>query len=228
MQANIANPSLANAYARVDRAREHLVALTREIDSFLSSVVYSLSIGPAATGVFTDVGRMPALISILVGEILYNLRSGLDYLVYELAYLDSGQIQEQTQFLIEDREAGWENKRGQKLKQISDSHVERIKDFQPFRGCDWTGTLRDLSNPDKHRTLTVISHRGSVVVSTNATTTNQTLRFAAHDTARPSNRSVTVVFDDGTSVRKILQELTESVPALLDVFKPDFPPDPSA
>jgi hypothetical protein len=36
----------------------------------------------------------------LVGEICYNLRSALDYLVFELAKHDSGTRQENTQFPI--------------------------------------------------------------------------------------------------------------------------------
>jgi hypothetical protein len=44
---------------------------------------------------------IPEEISIVVGEICYNLRAALDYLVYELARLDSGCIQNGTQFPIE-------------------------------------------------------------------------------------------------------------------------------
>jgi hypothetical protein len=41
-------------------------------------------------------------IGILVGEICYNLRSALDYLIFELAKLDSGVEQRGTQFPIMD------------------------------------------------------------------------------------------------------------------------------
>jgi hypothetical protein len=33
---------------------------------------------------------------------------------------------------------------------------DAIKRYQPFAGCQWTGLLRDLNNPDKHRTLTSV------------------------------------------------------------------------
>ena len=52
---------------------------------------------------------IPAMLGILIGETIYNLRAILDYLVYELAILDSGQIQKGTQFPIEDTESEFDS-----------------------------------------------------------------------------------------------------------------------
>src|SRR5689334_11619575 len=89
--------------------------------------------------------------SVVVGEIVYNLRAALDYLVYVPAEQDSGARQSGTQFPIEDSQQGFTAHRPTRLKGVSDEHAAVIRQFQPYRGCEWTRTLRDLSNPDKHR-----------------------------------------------------------------------------
>src|SRR5436309_10315666 len=33
------------------------------------------------------------------------------------------------------------------------AHVREIEALQPDSGCAWTGRLKEISNPDKHRTL---------------------------------------------------------------------------
>src|ERR1022692_3409696 len=45
---------------------------------------------------------VPIDVPIIIGETVYNLRSALDFLVFVLAWADSGKRQEGTQFLIED------------------------------------------------------------------------------------------------------------------------------
>lgn len=102
-------------------------------------------------------GRCPPEIGILVGETVYNLRAALDYLVYELAILDSGHVQEKTQFPIESCESEWESNQDRRLAGLNPTHKALIKCLQPYRECDWTGVLRDISNPDKHRTLTLVN-----------------------------------------------------------------------
>lgn len=40
------------------------------------------------------------------------------------------------------------------LRKIPDPVVRIVETYQSFAGCDWTPMLRDLSNPDKHKTPT--------------------------------------------------------------------------
>jgi hypothetical protein len=42
-----------------------------------------------------------------------------------------------------------------------------VESFQPYMGVEWTKTLRDISNPDKHRELTVLNKEGSFVFTYN-------------------------------------------------------------
>jgi hypothetical protein len=68
---------------------------------------------------------------------------------------DSGNATPRTQFVIADSEERWEDQRW-RLKGVGPGHQDAIKRYQPFAGCQWTGLLRDLNNPDKHRTLTSV------------------------------------------------------------------------
>lgn len=104
-------------------------------------------------------------ISITMGEIAYNLRSALDFTVYELAVIGTGGPVKGTQFPIEDTSAAFQMRvtgRDKKGKQIRNGYflkgvppqaITLIRDLQPFAGCAWTRELRELSNPDKHRHL---------------------------------------------------------------------------
>jgi hypothetical protein len=51
---------------------------------------------------------IPIGFGICMGEICYNLRTALEYLIFELAKLDSGVSQNGTQFPIEDTRKGFE------------------------------------------------------------------------------------------------------------------------
>jgi hypothetical protein len=109
--------------------------------------------------------------AVIVSAIIHHMRAALDYLVYELAREDSAGIaQDGTQFLIEDVKTDPENpKRGFDyrariyLKGLSPAHVDTIEQLQPYSGVPWTKALRDISNPDKHRKLTVIRGRDRAV-----------------------------------------------------------------
>jgi len=133
---------LDHAVARVNRAQEHLADLIRRLSG--------LAFEP---GLRKPQIERDLMFSILVGEVCYNLRAALDYLVFELAKLDSGAEQEQTQFPIAD-DAGKFKEQSQRLKGLKRTHVKAIESLQPYNhGCEWTRRLRDWSNPDKHRTL---------------------------------------------------------------------------
>jgi hypothetical protein len=147
------------AVARVTRAEEHFADLLQRIVLHGQARTKEIEFSPHPTeakGIVVDRKRDLApdpMFSILVGEICYNLRAALDYLVFELSKHDSGAEQEQTQFLIEDEVGEFLKKVPWRLKGLTPAHVAAIEVLQPFKGCEWTRRLRDLSNPDKHRTL---------------------------------------------------------------------------
>jgi hypothetical protein len=94
---------LEGAFQRLARAGEHLADLQSRLAVLQkqqeSATSAQFSAEPPYHFEFIVPVSVPASmrIPILIGEICYNLRSALDYLVYELAKHDSG-AQSDTQF----------------------------------------------------------------------------------------------------------------------------------
>jgi hypothetical protein len=173
------------------------------------------------------------IFGILVGEICYNLRAALDYLVYELAILDSGSSK-RTQFPIEKSPSGFSSRtrEGGFLEGVSPAHVADLGLVQPFNGCLWTQNLQKISNPDKHRTLRGITGQHDVKVdvdsdrtkleggpgiirsATSADGTELFLRFQI---------ATDLFLDDGSPAMTQLNEIRAEVENTLTRFKVDFP-----
>lgn len=231
--------SLDGAYKRFGRANEHMLDLERRISTLLqedfkratkeTQFIRSPQIGADHIPflVFRFPPKLPPPIcSILVGEIIYNLRAALDYLVYELACFDSKQEIDGTQFPIEDSEENFSKRicsveakgKGKYLRGVSPEHIAVIKRLQPFNRCKWTKRLRTISNPDKHRKLSFLEHSISVAVQITDT--------EASTTEHPMNmnhiKGFEIVFRDGTPVIETLEQLMLKVRQTLDSFKSEF------
>lgn len=181
--------------------------------------------GPAFVGGGVEYIYAPPILSILIGETLYNLRSALDYLVHELVYLDTGKHKGGTKFLIEDTEDAWNkhlsgptttgrDRRKMWLHRMTPAHQAALKALQPCYGCTWTGRFRALSNPDKHIRLT------GVVVTVN---------HGSHGAiAGPGpvmvifNLTTKIAFEDGSFVVETLKLFQEEVTNVIEAFDPDF------
>jgi hypothetical protein len=91
-------------------------------------------------------------LGLLASEVLHHMRCAVDYLVYNLAWLDSGQRQEHTQFPVCSKAADFNSAGTQKrMKGLTDEHKSWIEAVQPFNGESWAQLLASLSNIDKHR-----------------------------------------------------------------------------
>lgn len=156
----MAEPSLADSRAKLCRARDHLAALEAETKKHWKRRPYDLSIeGDVDTGEYVVSLRPrepPKEYGLIIGDVIANLRGALDYLVYALAWLDSGFPQEQTQFPIADTLEQFESTKARRLKGLSPAHVAAIEALQPYNGGDWLARLRDLSNTDKHMHLSLV------------------------------------------------------------------------
>ena len=227
---------LDGAYERVKRAGKHLTYLKRRINIF-RQVAIDTAVDNDYLDLLKEVERrqkpvtlrgvssypVPSIIEILIGEIIYNLRAALDYLVYELAHFDSSSIVDHTQFLIEDCKKDFRSKRNYRLKGVSTKHRADIELLQPYNGCQWTKLIRDLSDPDKHRRLTT-----SYAVVRDI----QTLHPGSTEPVRPDRKmyvpadfSIDIHFYDRTQIITIdtLKQLKLYVTDTLNFFKPDFP-----
>lgn len=182
-----------------------------------------------------DMIPTPLIYPVIIGEICYNLRSALDSLVYELAINDSGQPQEGTHFPIEDSPEGFRIREDPTagprchLRGVNAPHIAAIERLQPYNGCDWTKTLRSISNPDKHGPLTTtVSHRVGFVKFF----TTPPLDTSEGPVRRARCRGVevyvqhpvfvAVLFADGSGVVKTLRLLQSRVAETLESFQPDF------
>lgn len=207
---------LDGAFIRLDRAEEHLnelksisadlIKMEREV--VLNGIRANMKFGPSVP--------IPLKYSVLIGEAIYNLRAALDYLVYELALLDSGVAQECTQFPICDTPKGFRRKPKTWLGGINETHTAAIERLQPYNGVNWTKWLQTISNPDKHRHLSIPKHDGTVEYTTTSDPEEVTSVYV--------NLYIDqfIAFDDGLPVIDTLEKIKLQVANVLADFKPKF------
>lgn len=158
------------------------------------------------------------LISILIGESVYNLRAALDYLVYELAWLDSGQVQEGTQFPIDKSQTEFKRSCKRFLAGVNPTHCDWIEQFQPYNGCKWTPLLQALSNPDKHKQLTHVRK----YVSSTQRAVKPPVQTETGMTVDVEDKMVASITIQGVGVENALRTLHEEVGKVLALFDPEF------
>lgn len=246
---------LDGAFARIDRTegqvRElaHIIENVRKAadNAFISQKkadALKLQMGERSRISFASsaiIDEIPFDAAVVVGEIIYNLRAALDYLIYELAKRDSGCEQKGTQFPIQserekpsktpDCRYGFSEYFLNKLRGVSHDHILAIEKLQPYAGCTWTETLRDLSNPDKHRKLIILGG-GRIQWATVAKGPTGSLENYPGMTFRVDTDTeinvhfenfINVTLPDGqTPIMETLQILQHEVSATIDAFKPEF------
>jgi hypothetical protein len=238
--------ALSPAYLRIKRAGIHLTDLEARINTFWEStnrtIVVNLKVesGELTFNGFSDdhpPPTIPAVFGVIVGEITYNLRCALDYLVFELALLDSGVEQSRTQFPIEDSEESWDSRWPRLLKGVNVEHRTRIEGYQPYKRDNWLAWLRDVSNQDKHRQwiITPVEVTGPIYWRKGEPGSfDGDARGFVRRTVTTDGREVDVhmygdltsyvtLGDGGPPVVEFFQQLKARVAEVLDHFKPDFP-----
>ena len=166
--------------AKIDRASSQIQMLSADIDQFCAeirgAIIQEIDSGAGEQKwVFRGATPAPPIEwSIRAGEILYNLRSALDHLVWQLVLANGLVPSRANQFPIWDEEAAWESDvTARFLRGVAEKDKGMIRYLQPFnpflqlpvngqyRPCNAQvfGTLRDLCNVDKHRHLNLILAR---------------------------------------------------------------------
>jgi hypothetical protein len=225
---------LRGAYRRHARAGEHLAnleGLVQRITALCENGVLAQQDpdtqiwGPSQT----VLDPLTAEAGVLVGEIVHNLRAALDYLVYVLAESDSGAPQADTQFLIADTPQGFTGRGPGCFKGLSDEHVAVIRQFQPFKGGEWTRTLRDFDNAAKHREI--VSVNVDVSISSVLQLTEYVLGGELDADGKPIPLGVNMYFKgrpeillpEGHPIMETLRELQTQVGFVLGLFTYEFP-----
>lgn len=172
-------PSLQDPYLKLERAREHLRTLDKEIQTFLQSTprpyrgVREVDPRDGSHVWRLKIDRTPPdRLGVLVGDVVHNQRAALDHLAWQLALLTKKRPRRSTQFPIYLNQ--YPAYRGQRafnphgIKQMADipkPAQDIIKSKQPYTvpgGLDPRNTplwfIHELDIVDKHRLIPVLSH----------------------------------------------------------------------
>jgi hypothetical protein len=158
--------SLDSVRLKIDRAHEHLDALEGEITRYYATKPAEFVADP--TVYEDDAGQQfvfgsfksdapPPHIAVVMGDVLQNLRSALDYLIWELVLANKQQPGKKNQFPICETDKGFSNELGRgRLDGVHADAVTEVKRLQPyFGGADvnpsFLWTLEKFTNINKHR-----------------------------------------------------------------------------
>jgi hypothetical protein len=166
----ISDSELAIAREKVLRAYKHLQVAERMIRRFVRNDCGVDKKLNAKTNEYDVIARLPeppAVIGLLIGDCVHNLRSSLDHIVYALIQTNGATPTDRTMFPIRDTEIGYSHQIN-KLKRIDGiptTVATLIERLQPYhtgnKGLDYTlhplWVLDKLNNIDKHRRLMLSS-----------------------------------------------------------------------
>lgn len=160
----LSNIQLEGISAKVERARATLLGLETGINEHCEAEVRRLeSAARERSPLAADVDEPDTIYdyAVAVGEVAYNLRSGLDHLVWQLVLANRGKPDTQTEFPIFRKESDYRRDAERKLHGLTDDQLRMVEELQPFRDAINIGPhlwmLRTICNIDKHRHLNVVS-----------------------------------------------------------------------
>lgn len=108
---------------------------------------------------------LSASLPVILGEAVQNMRTALDYLVYELALfaLAGKTLRTRTQFPIATAVENYFTTGRHQVRPLLGEHRRRIRKLQPYQSSGdpkdtALATLNRLSNTEKHRLLLTVTH----------------------------------------------------------------------
>jgi hypothetical protein len=164
----MSNASLDGVWAKLNRAGEHIDTLADAIGSFINADPQPLALSvpylDPDDGWHTVYGIVdeepPERLGVILGDVLHNIRSALDHLIWQLVILDGGQPKggpRGNAFCISMKVDHWDAAQTQHLAGVSGTHQDVIEKTQPFKqqNPDRTpfGWLRFLADTDKHQVV---------------------------------------------------------------------------
>jgi hypothetical protein len=166
MSSITADQRLALIRVKVERAKKHIHDLTLAVRAFLDTSPYEVGtrtdpqVPDSLTYYVVSIRETPHTISAVIGEILFNLRSALDNLAYQLAIVN-GTTDEPTlratYFPISEDAAKYKTDSPRKVKGMSQAAIQAIDTCRPYKGGnDALWRLHILNNIDKHRVLVTV------------------------------------------------------------------------
>ncbi len=166
------SPSLDSPRRKIQRAEHHRQTYSAALDAFRREnpcpVIKDLD---ADTGepiwvAEHDPTSPPVTMHPIIGDTLYNLRSALDHLAWQLVLANGGTPDNRTAFPLFDDAARYGQSRDVKLRGMSNSVKAAIDELQPCNGTNpfrvyWLSSLEFHSNIDKHRHFNLMTFAAS-------------------------------------------------------------------
>jgi hypothetical protein len=155
---------LADVRAKLRRADEHREAYDALFEAYLERRPYGITFEfDPESGWHTfrwSVEAEPPLedLALIFSDILGNLRSTLDYLVWQLVLIGGRKPGRQSAFPVVKREKDWRVQGGSALKGVPEEWAQLIEAMQPFQRFDRPdlhplAILEHVNNLTKHRFL---------------------------------------------------------------------------
>lgn len=155
---------LTGAVEKFNRSSEQFDELIAEMDAFFNAKPKPhTSVGKFDTDKWEWVERFkvikepPTRLGVILGDVLHNLRSALDNMIWQVTLLDGGTPDDTTQYPIASKsEDQFEAMANHRIPGLSDKHRAMVKKTQPYRRGDLAdrhslSILATLSNIDKHQ-----------------------------------------------------------------------------
>jgi hypothetical protein len=157
---------------KVARAREHIDDLEEASRQYVEDPSTFEVLGePDPMDVHRMIGTIrlatqpPARLALICGDAVHNLRSALDYLVWQLGIADSGEVSDQSAFpfVPKANEGNWESIAKVRLGLLNATHVEEIRRLQMYVDESdnspnvMLGMVGAMDNRDKHRLPLVVA-----------------------------------------------------------------------
>jgi hypothetical protein len=157
---------VSGVLAKLERADEHWVAFDELLGEFLASQPYSIyteyDLKTGWHSLRWNVLREPPLerLALLFGDMISNLRTTLDYLVWQLVLAGGSRPGRRTGFPVVRKEKDWEVQSKAALRGVAPEWVAEIRALQPFNWPERTAIhplaiLDHVNNLNKHRFLPV-------------------------------------------------------------------------
>jgi hypothetical protein len=151
---------------KLRRADEHRRGLADEVDRFTSQPPYRVT-ESFDGGIHTLVAEVraqpPTRFAIILGDVLYNLRSALDHLIWQFALTTTSAPHRFTAFPIYDSAEDFKAKA--RIRDMPPGVAQLLEAMQPYQPGDtvlgWLGRelvdVRNMGNRDKHQTVHIVT-----------------------------------------------------------------------
>jgi hypothetical protein len=165
----VAEVTLNGVREKVARAEAHFEELRTAAQAFIESEEHPISLSIPYQVADSDYWSCKALVhkppplrlGVILGDLVHNLRSALDHLVWQLVLANGAEPvrgNPGNQWPIVLRAENWERTAQTRLAGVDDAHQATIRTAQPFNLGDRAGDtfpalLMRLSNTDKHQVV---------------------------------------------------------------------------